>query len=203
MTYAGYGRYGAGVYLSSGFLTIANCIVSRNTANNATAYGGGIGVGGGALTARNSLLFGNDMMSGGDGVYVSGGSASLENCTIVTNFGQGIYRAGGTAAVTNSIVWLNGQDVTGTVALAWSDVGVWDAAATRANCLSTDPSFKVAATNDYRLMPGSPCINAGTNLSWMTNAIDLAGGPRIRNRMVDVGAYETVVPPVGSVFLLR
>ena len=37
----------------------------------------------------------------------------------------------------------------------------------------------------------SVCLNAGVNESWMADARDLAGAPRILNSLVDLGAYET------------
>ncbi len=43
---------------------------------------------------------------------------------------------------------------------------------------------------NYRLQAGSPCVNAGTNLDWMTGACDLDGLPRILKGTVDMGAYE-------------
>jgi hypothetical protein len=37
----------------------------------------------------------------------------------------------------------------------------------------------------------------------MTNAVDLAGDPRIKNDIVDMGAYEVLLPPSGTVFKMR
>ena len=128
----------------------------------------------------------------------------LENCTIVTNLGEGINRSGGTLAATNCILWANGMDATGTMALASSDVGVWASAVTRTNCISVDPQFVNATTNNYRLLLTSPCINQGTNEpNWMTGATDLAGAPRIQNKRVDMGAYETLLPSAGTAVLFR
>jgi len=42
-----------------------------------------------------------------------------------------------------------------------------------------DPLFANAAGGDYRLAPGSPCIDTGTNE--YTGTLDLAGKPRIYN----------------------
>jgi hypothetical protein len=48
--------------------------------------------------------------------------------------------------------------------------------------------------NDYRLLPDSPCIDAGVNAQWMWEATDLDGNRRILfggfSLTVDMGAYE-------------
>ncbi|MDD5482802.1 MAG: choice-of-anchor Q domain-containing protein [Kiritimatiellae bacterium] len=56
----------------------------------------------------------------------------------------------------------------------------------------TDPRFKNFDAGDYRLAAGSPCVNAGDNRDWMTNAVDLDGRTRIRYGRVDMGAYERI-----------
>jgi len=205
---------GGGVYLYTGQLRIYNSVLDGNRcrlngASPGAGYGGAAYVAAGSALVRNCLVYGNNAhylgtaADYGDALYLASGSMLVESSTIVTNFGQGINRGGGAIAVTNSIIWNNGIDATGTVALAWSDVGVWDPAATRANCISVDPLFKSAATNDFRLLNGSPCFDAGTNLAWMAGALDLAGAQRLQHKRVDMGAYEIVVPPGGSVLLFR
>ena len=53
-----------------------------------------------------------------------------------------------------------------------------------------DPLFERQATRDYRLGSVSPCINAGTNETWMDSALDLALQKRRIEHAVDMGAYE-------------
>lgn len=48
-----------------------------------------------------------------------------------------------------------------------------------------------------RLMAGSPCVDRGTNATWMNAALDTDGKPRIDNACVDIGADEYFYPPVG------
>ena len=57
---------------------------------------------------------------------------------------------------------------------------------------TNDPCFVNAAGENYRLQSNSPCINTGTNQSWMIGAMDLDGNPRISpaSGIVDMGAYE-------------
>jgi hypothetical protein len=171
--------------------------------------GGGLYLRGSALL-RNGLVYSNDAVAytpahtnaQGDGLYVAGGAVVVESSTIVTNGGEGLRQASGTVAVTNSILWANGVDATGTVVAAYSDIGVAGPAVVRLSCLSTNPLFMFPATNNYRLAEGSPCINAGLTLSWMTGATDLDGQRRIMAGRVDMGAYEAL-PPGGSVFKFR
>ena len=63
------------------------------------------------------------------------------------------------------------------------------------------------AAGNCRLKSDSPCINAGTNLPWMTDPADLRsrdldGNPRIASEVVDMGAYEAI-PPAGTLFTIR
>jgi len=66
--------------------------------------------------------------------------------------------------------------------------------ASGAGNISNDPIFVSAGSKNWRLMAGSPCINAGTNvyapLPW-----DLDGNPRIFGTTVDLGAYECLPEP--------
>jgi len=71
---------------------------------------------------------------------------------------------------------------------------VWDATLgfNGGGNIATNPLFVSAASSNYVLSAGSPCINAGYNGSVPTNITkDLAGLPRISNVTVDMGAYET------------
>lgn len=47
---------------------------------------------------------------------------------------------------------------------------------------------------DFTLLPNSLCRNAGMLEEWMEGATDLAGGPRVSGRGVDMGCYELFAP---------
>ncbi len=208
------GGNGGGIYMGyGGMMMLCDSIIANNQLTGVSGYrfgggiycnGGGAPYVGGTCVLRNCLVLGNIVGSGnyGDGIYVASGSARLENCTVANNTNQGINRAGGMVTVTNSIIWGNGVDVTGTVTLGWSDSGNGVTPGVN-GCLSADPLFEGAATNNYRLRKESPCLNAGINLAWMIGALDLDGDPRIKNGLVDMGAYECLLLPKGTVFLLR
>jgi len=63
-----------------------------------------------------------------------------------------------------------------------------------------DPLFVNTNNANYRLVARSPCINTGTNQSWMTDAVDLDGRMRIRYGTVDMGAYEVVYN--GTIYII-
>jgi hypothetical protein len=61
-----------------------------------------------------------------------------------------------------------------------------------AHSLAADPLFVDIAAHDYRLQPGSPCIDAGTDLGCPT---DVTGAAVRAGRTPDLGAYEYVARP--------
>jgi hypothetical protein len=205
--------YGGGIYaLNAGLVT--HCIISANTnecdaaGSEEDAFGGGLYLVG--TDVRNCLVVDNDAHhtgSGGahgDGALVNGGTVLIEASTVADNHGQGISHLGGTLSVRNAILWGNGDDVAGggTPAIEHSNVEDGDNVGAD-GCISSDPQFADAAAGDYRLLTTSPCVNAGTNRSWMIAGVDLDGGPRLENEIVDMGAYETFLPPVGTIFVVR
>ena len=69
--------------------------------------------------------------------------------------------------------------------------------------VTNPPAFVAFAANDFRLTPGSPCVNAGTNQPWMDGAHDLDGRTRVDrfSGRVDMGGYEGV--PRGALLRIR
>ncbi len=217
---------GAGIRMTGGL--IERCILRHNRTYgnmNAWSYGGGLYLTGGHV--RNCLIVANEATtnpgyggaSRGGGVYLSG-SALLENCTIAGNSvnvaasaGAGVYRAGGT--VTNTIIW----DNTNVTTTANSDIGGTFPAGFAWSCspglssgtgnITVDPLFMTAGVGhgyagtlgDYHLQPASPCKDAGLNMPWMTDAVDLDGKQR-RYKTVAMGAYEESARP-GMLIMIR
>jgi len=190
-------------------------------------YGGGLYLtGGGPHLIRNSLFAFNragprtgssSCEAYGGGLFINLGV--VENCTIASNMigssstpvaeclGGGLYMGGGFA--TNTIIYHNWNVRSGIPSdvyaanlgrLAWSCAPELTNAA-NAN-ITADPRFNARDAGDFTLQADSPCINAGLNADWMTEAVDLAGRPRIQRGQVDMGAYETA-PPAGTVILIR
>lgn len=58
------------------------------------------------------------------------------------------------------------------------------------NSLTLNPRLASAIGGDFRPAFDSPCVDAGTNAPWMTQAQDYAGTNRILFGGVDIGCYE-------------
>ena len=180
---------------------VAGGQLNNSTICHNTTSGGGGGVqlefNGGAV--NNCLVYANSAGDSGGGAQLKRGGV-MNNCTLGGNTstlssedGGGAYLfEGGT--LNNCIVSGNTQDG------AWN-IGVSGAGTTvRYTCspglsgsgnITNNPAFVNAAANNYRLLAGSPCIDAGTNEAWMTSAVDLDGNPRLVGTIVDMGAYES------------
>jgi len=203
---------GAGVYVFGGAGSTAvvdACRISNNLCRDAT---GGAGI---AITnngqIRNCLIANNTNMSpngnGGGVLLANAGSntntAGLLNCTVANNYstneGGGIAALGPSNYIANCIFFTNASfsnnfpdvyNADGNSNNYWyccANVPSAPLPAGQGN-ISSNPAL--AAT--WRLSGNSPCINAGINQTWMTNAVDLDGKARIRYGTVDMGAYERV-----------
>ena len=206
---------GGGVFLSSGG-SLVNCTIMNNT-NLAGYGGGGVWVMGAGNTLRNCLITGNNKGASntGAGVGTHGGSALIESCTIVTNSGNGIGGSHWDCNYTciNTIAYFNVlPDVTtgtgaGSTLIASNSCMSNTGKVTRGSGnIITTPLFVNRAAGNYRLLPGSPGVDAGVTQAWMSVATDLDGQPRISaNGLVDMGAYETslVVSTFANVYVAK
>ncbi len=177
--------------------TLNKCILKGNI-----SFGSGFSGGGGGAadsTLNNCLLTANKAMLGYGGATIHG---TLINCTLTMNLiGVEIGVGGACAgALTNCIVYGNsGYNCSG-YSLIGSEYPIHVPIFLSHCCFTPNPGDSPApsniafdplfvGTNDFRLQPGSRCINFGTNLLGMSVG-DLAGNPRIDNGTVDIGAYE-------------
>lgn len=124
---------------------------------------------------RNCVVVHN----GGHGIYFNHGGCA-KNCTVAYNGGAGLYAydmGGGGDDPDNMILFGNAQPFVRQSA----NIGL-------ENSYTDDPHF--VSEKDLRLRADSPCIDAGRNEPWMSDAIDASGRRRIQNGVVDIGAYE-------------
>ncbi len=196
---------GGAIYAACTGLTIQNCIITTNTAGGYGAGGGiySIPTSNGMLTVVNCVLIGNVATQGG-GIYsdtTNTGTLSVTNCTITNNtttsFGAGIYNTStpfgiGVIALTNDIFYNNpGGGFSSFVKPSVSNCDIQDSQyPAGSGIINADPLF-VNTSTDLHLLPGSPCLGAGTAIGAPALTID----GRTRPNPPSIGAYEIYVAP--------
>jgi hypothetical protein len=177
------GQAGGGIHFTNASSpTISRC---RIAGNSAAGGGGGVFSHDSAPTLRNCLIENNEAPEGA-AVYCRHSYLSLVNCTIAGNIATGLSSGPGNAILgsddttiplVNSIVWDNAPNSTaGDIASVHS-------------LIDQDPRFADPAGGDYRLLPQSPAIDAGTADGAPTE--DLSGSGRPCGTGVDLGAFES------------
>lgn len=173
---------GAGLLIANSSPTIRNCIFTENAAGS----GGGMaayGYGTNTPTLVNCLFYANTATNWGGGIYADGAIPILNYCTVSSNqaavVGGGVASANvGGASLTNCIVYDNSAPDSPNFTnshLQYSCTLPLPASGT--GNITNAPLFRDAANGDFRLAPGSPCIDVGLDLgSGVTN--DLAGNLR-------------------------
>jgi hypothetical protein len=161
-----------GGLLVSGDVVLRDCIVDGNGAQavvespgrtDSYAYGGGLWCAG-SVRLYNCIVAGNYTKASGmytnpygSGLYIESGSAHIENCTFVENDPYALWNnVSQPVTVRNSILYFNvGQQIFGAAEVSYSVVqggypgtGNFDA----------QPAI---GSRDWRIMPGSPCIDRG------------------------------------------
>ena len=174
------------------------------------------------LFAFNQTTNTSSDTNGGGIHFVTYSDITLENCTIVSNniCNTAGYKSGGIhhryiGKLKNCIVAFN------TVCGEREDANYWNNTSTLTaenfinccsdlannkfppSCVIADPKFVDPAHGDFRLAAGSPCVNKGVNVDWMSEkkSKDLAGHPRIYDGAVDIGCYEWWLPPGLTIFV--
>ena len=169
------------------------------------------------IVGNRALPGSNDWADGGDGggVVLGGGDLRLVNCTISNNRAAsdaaGMYfYSSSPALVENSILWGNAPAEIGaytganfavnhsTVSGGWPgtgnitqnprflDPGYW-----HDNGTPDDEADDYFVPGDYRVVPQSPCVDAGDpSFVPEVGQTDLTGHARVLCGRVDMGAYE-------------
>jgi parallel beta-helix repeat protein len=191
---------GGGVYCYTGTPAFSNCRITMNTADSG---GGGVYCYRSDAAFSNCVFAANEAGSRGGAVYCYHASPRLINCTVAGNraeiSGGGlclICESDDTPTVANCILWNDSPDeVCGCAAVldvTHSDIqGGYPGTGN----LDIDPLFALA--HDPRLIPGSPCIDAGTNAPPGGLPLDdFDGNPRVLDgdgdgdAVADMGACE-------------
>jgi len=227
-TSKGGGMYNVGGFSDRGwtFTRLFNCLFNANAADGS---GGGV-FNGGHLQLVNCIFSANSADWNGGGIF-NVDYLWLVNCTFSSNyansFGGGIHNKS-SIGIVNCILWANedsdgigeAAQISGSVPLNTgpgpgqgfgiitnSCIQGW----TRGGANTSDnPLFVNSAgydnisgtkDDDLRLLPWSPCIDAGDNMyAWRGDELD--GNPRVTNSTVDMGAYESLVPVEADVFIV-
>ena len=180
----------------SASLTVEDSLIADNTVENGS--GGAMNTNQN-ITARftNVLITGNQ--SGVGGVFsLNGGGVTVMNSTIADNQAdQAVLLWSGTLTMTNSIMYENALSLQGDppctdcFIVTYSNI---QGGGTNSGNIDEDPMFVDAASGDYGLMYGSPCIDTGTDSG--APDYDLAGTERPLDgdgdgmKTTDMGAYE-------------
>lgn len=201
------GFFGGGVINQSSSSILTNCLFRQNSSYSGGAMANGGWGGPSSNTLLTNCVFAGNAADawGGGMLNGSGSDATITNCTFSGNssalHGAGVCNQGGSIVTTiaNCILWGNNpsavagntliihhSDVEGGTGQPWFGVG----------CVDVDPLF---ADSAGRLVPGSPCIDAGDNAAVPPGVTtDLDGNPRIAGGVVDMGAYESAYVPANT-----
>ena len=206
-------NYGGGVYMR-GTSLVERCVITKNYQNigwTSSRYGAGVASDGGIM--RSCLIMGNTANTAGGGLYITGGTN--ENCTIVRNqclfdsnfcgVGQygGVYWTNAPVII-NAIVYNNTSSyeennilpvVGGLSQVTYSCA---PSLTSGTGNITADPLFTASGSGsgttftpgDYRLIAGTPCRNTGLTELRMKTATDLDRLPRVKDFLVDMGAFE-------------
>jgi hypothetical protein len=194
---------GGGIYSSGARLILDRCVIARNVAKGTSPLGphsdGGaiFSAGGVEATLTNCLIDGNEAVGGKVFTIVQDSVFKLESCTITSDEHISISGANNLSMV-NSIFYANGRAVIfGQAFISFSNV---KGGAPGVGNIDADPLFVDPANGDFRLQPGSPCIDSASmngpsiDLDGNPRPIDVLGAPPEGPGAFDMGAYEFQLP---------
>lgn len=190
--------YGGGLSLEDVEGKVERNIIIGNEVGTINGYGSGIGINSSLsrpLTLTNNLIAHNGQAYPAGGIWISSydepGLVFLVNNTIADNDEYGITVASSaTITGTNNLIVRQQIGITQTVTtgvkfnllnnLFWNTSDP----ITGTNAIRQEPRL----WEDYRQKTGSPAIDHGVTIPWLT--IDLQGNPRPQGTDYDLGAFE-------------
>ncbi len=186
--------WGGGMFIAGCSPTVANCVFADN---ESSGVAGAIFCSGApSLTITNCVFTGNRVLHGDTVTLNWCRSPTLTNCTFYGNssgwgVGVGLYIGSSSPVVTKCIFWDDSgaqihSDYSSTPTVTHSCVrgGYPDGT----DIIDSDPMFVDADNGDLRLLPSSPCIDAGTMVG--APSADIRGVTRPLGLGVDMGVYE-------------
>ena len=195
---------GGGIFTYSGPITVTDCEFRSNHLKTSC----GVGQGGGALRAegrRASIVARNSILSRSNNslVYALEGRVELDLCSLWNGGGSvpSIRLVGpSSVALENCVVWGGAPaqiaaNTAASVSAVYSDVRNGGTGLPGTGNFEADPLFRSEGTDDLRLQPGSPCIEAGDPARIVAGA-DAQGSSRMTDGdldgvlRIDMGAHE-------------
>lgn len=186
------GKRGAAFYSDFSSLAFVNTLIAGNHADEGVVVGG-----------QTTYSYG--------AVYLKSSNLDVINTTISANKGGPIYTldGGNVISVRNSIVTGHNLSISGlTESRITNSIVQFITTIAGSNLAgTTNPQFVSGRTyndapftnGDYRLKLTSPVVDKGANASYpgsLSVDTDLAGRPRLRGALVDMGAYEGGYDPL-------
>jgi predicted outer membrane repeat protein len=172
-------------------------------------------------TLTNCLFNSNEAENNGGGIYSFWCNPVVSNCTFKANSatnGNGLACDSidpnyiSNIQITNCVVWDGGGGIwnndDSVITITYSDIqgGYPGMGNIDIDPLLVDPNGLdgIIGTDDdnLRLLPESPCIDVGDNSVVDANIPDLDGNERIINGIVDMGAYEALLPIEADVHIV-
>ena len=143
-----------------------------------------------SASAVNCLFAGNV----GTGDFVVGfNDSTVDSCTVTANSGvpTAVSVTGSTSAYNSIFAENAGANLFASTA-SFSHCCATNLLGGVDGNVSAPPKFHHPERGDYRLAPGSPCINAGDASRWAgyVNPLDLGGLRRRIGGQCDIGCYE-------------
>ena len=218
--YAGhYGGYGGGLCIANSVPVLNNLRITGNLATGfgGGIYGSSSEITMKQAELYDNLAyssFHNSSAGIGGGIFCSGSDLNLQQVTMIHNLasftGGGIYYSDtSNIDLINTIMWhdsltelVNGnpQDGINVLTVSYCNIeGGQDSVQSDPGTvhwlegnISQDPLFVGSGTQSFMLTPDSPCRDAGSpdTTGLFLPLTDLAGGPRVWEDRIDIGAYE-------------
>lgn len=198
------GEYGGAICNTDSSPTITNCTFRENFATDGAAISNwnSYQLSSIAPNISNCIFWENTADLTGGGIHNMYSNPYIANCTFYGNKsfskigGGAILNNNSNPTITNCILWGDSSpeisDIDSSPTVSYCDI---QGGYSGTGNINADPLFSDPAKGKVHLKKGSPCIDAGNNISGLPEK-DLAGNPRKidgdndGNTTVDIGAYE-------------